>query len=107
MNIDLLGNRGKCGIVAIQCEDERGQTGTFLYVPVDGIRYRITPLFDGLHALYPWLNQNGWREMRSEKYRTGFYFKPNDPKHCEDEPCHSPVACEGFGYCRVLNRIAT
>ena len=28
---------------------------------------------------------------------------PTLPKHCSKGRCHSPVACEGFGYCRELN----
>lgn len=45
---------------AIQCRDaETGKVGTFIR---DSNKVRLTPVFDGLYELYPWMHQNGWRD---------------------------------------------
>lgn len=65
------------GHVAVQCANSAGETGTFLFnYNAAGARYMLSPLFDSLAGLYPWLDQNGWTEVRDgTQVPTGTYAK--------------------------------
>jgi len=46
-----------CASINVQCPDpQTGKVGTF----IKENDQRVSPLFDGLYELYPWMKQNGW-----------------------------------------------
>ena len=51
------------GIIKVQCKDEEGTTATF--IECNG--RRVSPPFDSLADLYPWMRANGWAELESWK----------------------------------------
>ncbi len=53
---------------AVQCTAPCGKVGTFLR---DDAKQPLSPIFDGLYALYPWMKANGW--AMDEHDRDGFH----------------------------------
>jgi hypothetical protein len=57
--------------LAVQCRDDTGRVGDFLFTPSEGSHKRkaVTPIYNSLCDLYPWLEAKGWKQL------------PYDPKH--------------------------
>lgn len=51
--------------IAVQCTAACGTVGTFLFTEKDeqGRRVPISPVFDSLAELYPWMRANGWESV--------------------------------------------
>ena len=48
--------------INVQCTDPiTGETGDFIAGFEDGKKTRVSPLFNSLAYLYPWMHQNGWK----------------------------------------------
>lgn len=49
----------------VQCKAASGELGTFI---ADANRNLVSPIFDGLAGLLPWMNQNGFEFVSSASW---------------------------------------
>lgn len=56
------------GYLCIQCKAPDGKVGTFISSSVSMPWIPVSPVFNSLADLFPWLKTNGWKEHNSRAY---------------------------------------
>lgn len=63
--------------ISVQCTDTTtGETGDFIAGFENGRRIALSPIFQSLAELYPWMHKNGWKSDEYISLGTETKFVP-------------------------------